>query len=576
MRRKPPWRFDWERKPMRLLNIPVCCRALNASMLWSALLVLVVAPWAYLPANAADVDLSSKTFRVAVLQDFPPLYLVDSQDRPAGFAVELLETIATEAGFSIVYVATENWATAAQLVRDKVADFVPGFGINDYRLAEFDFTAPMESIPVRAFVKKDDRRINRIEDLASGRFRTAVIDEGAAHVELRQRGGYHLVLKSSVDEGLNALLAGSIDAFIFPEPVLLQKLRSMGLEGFVEAVDEPLLTLKRGYLFRSGDEHLESFNKILTELVGSSFYAELLKKWYGEPEPFWTVKRAVVYMFIFAGVLAVLLVLWKHDSVRRVNKKLRRSERHLAAKNHELEQLVYVASHDLRSPLVNVEGFSRELEYSLKDIGVLLEKDDTNLAATEQLLRAEFPDMLQSLEHIRSSARQMDVLIKGLLKLSRSGRTVLQIETIDMNLLLQELAGSFAYRIREVGMELAIGVLPPCRGDASHITKIFANLIDNAIKYRDKSRSGRIDITGTVNKEWAFYRVADNGIGIAENHQANIFELFHRLNPGDEGGEGLGLTAVKQILGRLEGDIRVESQPGIGSVFSVALPATRN
>lgn len=561
---------------MRLLKIPAVCRLLTASVLRSALLVLVFALWADLPAKAAVVDLSSKTFRVAVLRDFPPLYLVDSHGRPAGFAVDLLETIAAKAGFSIMYVATENWGTAAQLVRDKEADFVPGYGINDYRLAEFDFTAPMESIPVRAFVKKDDRRISRIEDLASGRFRTAVIDEGAAHVELRQRGGYNLVLKSSVDEGLNALLAGSIDTFIFPEPVLLQKLRSMGLEGFVETVDEPLLTLKRGYLFRSGDEHLESFNGILTELVGSSFYAELLKKWYGEPEPFWTIKRVVVYMLIFAGVLAVLLVLWKHDTVRRINKKLRRSERHLAAKNRELEQLVYVASHDLRSPLVNVDGFSRELEYSLKDIGALLEKDDTDLATAEQLLRAEFPDMLQSLERIRSSARQMDVLIKGLLKLSRSGRIVLQIETIDMNRLVQELAGSFAYRIREAGMTLEVGALPPCLADVSQVTQIFTNLIDNAIKYRDKGRTGRIDITGTEDKEWSLYRVADNGIGIAENHQANIFELFHRLNPGDEGGEGLGLTAVKQILGRLEGDIRVESQPGSGSVFSVALPAARN
>jgi signal transduction histidine kinase len=543
------------------------------------LMLLACGLWLFGCAGAAHADsvtaaeLRGASFRVAVLRDFPPLYMEDSQGRPTGFAIELLEAIAAEAGFSIEYIASENWGTAAQLIRDKEADIVPGYGINDYRLAEFDFTVPMESIPVRVFVKKGDRRIRRIEDLANPGFTTAVINEGAAHVELRQRGGYHLTLENNVDEGLNALLAGSVDAFIFPEPVLLQKLRSMGLEGFVVTVDEPLLILKRGYLFRSGDEHLESFNRILSELVGSSFYAGLLKKWYGEPEPFWTIKKAVALMFIFAGVTVILLVLWKHDSVRRVNKKLRRSEAHLAAKNRELEQLVYVASHDLRSPLVNVDGFSRELEYSLKDIGALLEKDDTDHAIIEQMLRAEFPDMLQSLERIRGSVRQMDVLIKGLLKLSRSGRTVLQIETIDMNGLLQELAGSFAYRIKEAGMELGIDALPSCLGDASQITQIFANLIDNAIKYRDKSRPGRIDITGTANKEWALYRVEDNGIGIAENHQANIFELFHQLNPGSEDGEGLGLTAVKQILGRLDGDIRVESQPGIGSVFIVTLPA---
>ena len=558
---------------MRLLNKIALFRVSTATVLWVAVVVLVFAPWAELQANDPVVDLSSATFRVAVLRDFPPLYMEDSQGQPTGFAVELLETIAGEAGFSIEYITTENWGTAAQLVRDGEADFVPGFGINDYRLAEFDFTVPMESIPVRAFVKKDDRRIGRIEHLANARFRTAVIDEGAAHVELRRRGGYNLVLKNNVDEGLNALLAGSVDAFIFPEPVLLQKLRSMGLEGFVDIVDEPLFVLKRGYLFRPGDRYLESFNRLLVELVQSPYYSDLLKKWYGEPAPFWTVKKVVIYMLLSAGVLSVLLVVWKNYSVRLVNKRLRRSEKHLAAKNRELEQLVYVASHDLRSPLVNVDGFSRELDYSLKDIGALLDEENVDHKMLERVLRAEFPDMQQSLERIRGSARQMDMLIKGLLKLSRSGRVTLQIETIDMNSLMQELAESFAYRIEETGMELMMGELPPCLGDAPHITQVFANLIDNAIKYRDKGRPGRINISGSVHKGWILYRVEDNGIGIADNHQTNIFELFHRLNPADEGGEGLGLTAVKQILGRLDGDITVESRPGVGSVFIVALPA---
>lgn len=187
----------------------------------------------------------------------------------------------------------------------------------------------MESIPVRAFVKKGDRRIRTISDLASADYTTAVINEGAAHVELMRRGGYNLVLKNSVDEGLNALLAGMDDAFIFPEPVLLQKLRTMGLEGFVEAVDEPLLTLKRGYLFRPGDDHLQNFNSILTALIDSPAYAELLNKWYGEPTPFWTAKKVAGYMLVFAGVLCVLLVVWKNYCVGSINKKMRKLASHL-------------------------------------------------------------------------------------------------------------------------------------------------------------------------------------------------------------------------------------------------------
>jgi signal transduction histidine kinase len=545
----------------RILMLLACC-------LW----LFGAAGFALADAESG-ADLRGASFRVAVLQDFPPLYGQDSQGRPTGFAIDLLETMASAAGFTIDYVVTENWGTAAQLVRDGVVDFVPGFGINEERLAEFSFSVPMETFPVRIFIKKDDRRIRTVEDLAATGFTTAVIIEGSAHVELRCRGGFDLVPKTSVDEGLNALLAGIVDAFVFPEAVLLQKMRSMGLEGLVEAVDEPLLTAKRGYLFRLGDERVESFNQVLTALVDSPLYGELFKKWYGEPTPFWTIKRVVTYMGVLVAVLAAVLVVWRSYSVGRFNKRLKRSEKHLAARNRELEQLVYVASHDLRSPLVNVDGFSRELEFTLKDIGALLEKKDTDQQQLENLLRAEFPEMQQSLERIRKSTRQMDLLIKGLLKLSRSVRGALQLQPIDMNRLVQDLFGSFAFQIEDLGIELTIGDLPPCRGDISQVTQVFANLIDNAIKYRDQRRQPRIHISGEVKKESVLYRVADNGIGIAANHQSNIFELFHRLNPVDGEGEGLGLTAVKQILSRLDGDIQVESQPGNGSVFIVALPA---
>ncbi len=542
-------------------------------------MLLVCSLWLFCAAGVvsadseAGADLRGANFRVAVLQDFPPLYGQDSQGRPTGFAVDLLEAMAKEAGFTIDYVVTENWGTAAQLVRDNKADLIPGFGINDYRRAEFDFSVPVESIPVRAFVKNNDRRIRRIADLSSDRFVTAVINEGAAHVELRRRGGFRLALQSTVDEGLNDLLAGSVDAFIFPEPVLLQKLRSMDLAGFVEAVDEPLLTLKRGYLFRPGDPYLPSFNQRLEGLVQSAVYTDLLNKWYGKPDPFWTIQRAVFYMLLLLAMLAAALVIWKNYSVGRVNSRLRRSEKHLAVRNRELEQLVYVASHDLRSPLVNVDGFSRELEYSLKDIAALLKADIHDPAAVEQLVRSELSDMQQSLERIRKSTRQMDRLIKGLLKLSRSVRGALQVQTIDMNRLIQDLSASFAFQIDQLDIELTIGDLPPCRGDISQVSQVFANLIDNAIKYRDQKRQTRIHISGEVKKESVLYRVADNGIGIADNHQGNIFELFHRLNPADGEGEGLGLTAVKQILARLDGDIQVESQLGDGTVFIITLPA---
>jgi PAS domain S-box-containing protein len=283
--------------------------------------------------------------------------------------------------------------------------------------------------------------------------------------------------------------------------------------------------------------------------------------------------RGVYEVRVFQGAPGQAVVNFVDISERKqAEEAILQAQKNLASKNKELEQLVYVASHDLRSPLVNVDGFSRELEYDLKTISGAMEGNDGSPAALEQTLRAELPDMRKSLERIRNSARQMDALLKGLLKLSRSGRAALHIAPVDMNDLLRQVCASFAFRVQELGAELTVADLPPCLGDAMQITQVFANLVDNAIKYRDTQRQCQVSIAGQVEGNRAVYRVEDNGIGIAGNHQENIFELFHRLNPADTEGEGLGLTIARQVLGRLDGEIKVESQPGVGSSFIVSLP----
>jgi PAS domain S-box-containing protein len=244
----------------------------------------------------------------------------------------------------------------------------------------------------------------------------------------------------------------------------------------------------------------------------------------------------------------------------------------IASKNKELEQIVYVASHDLRSPLVNVDGYSRELEYSIAEIKKSLENPNVDIAEVAKTLKSELPEIADSLAHIRNSTRQMDLLLKGLLKLSRSGRASLKIDVIDMDKLAKQVASSFEFQCKETNVKLSIGELLPCKGDAVQLTQVLANLIGNALKYTSPERQTAIEISGTLKGNMCEYCVRDNGIGIAPEHQEKIFELFHRLDPSQTEGEGLGLTIVRQILSRLNGDIRVESKKGEGSRFYVSLP----
>jgi chemotaxis family two-component system sensor kinase Cph1 len=243
----------------------------------------------------------------------------------------------------------------------------------------------------------------------------------------------------------------------------------------------------------------------------------------------------------------------------------------LAEKNKELETIVYTVSHDLRSPLVNVQGFGKQLGRACAKIQ---EAAAANAGAVPQatlkpLVEETIP---QALRFINAGVNKMEMLLAGLLRYSRLGRVVLTIGPIDMNALLAGVVAAARFQLNEAGAEVVVESLPPCLGDTAHTSQVFANLIDNALKYREPSRALRLLVRGRVEEGKAIYSVADNGIGIPAEHQPKVFEIFHRLNPDATPGEGLGLTIAQRVLERQHGRLWVESRAGAGSTFFVSLP----
>ncbi|MGE9296796.1 MAG: sensor histidine kinase [Puniceicoccales bacterium] len=243
----------------------------------------------------------------------------------------------------------------------------------------------------------------------------------------------------------------------------------------------------------------------------------------------------------------------------------------LEQKNKDLQQIVYVASHDLRSPLLNIIGFSAELENGAKRLREVADSEqESDRREFEYILDKDIPEMVS---FITISGRRMDMLLKGLLQYSRLGRYPVCPEKINMDELFAELADSIAFQLKEVDGSLKITELPDCYGDRSLMSQLFSNLLDNAIKYRSPERPLQVSVYAESHQSTIRYTVEDNGQGVSPQHQDRIFEIFHRLNPDRQQGEGLGLSICALIANRFGGRIFVNSAVGEGSRFHVELPA---
>jgi PAS domain S-box-containing protein len=273
------------------------------------------------------------------------------------------------------------------------------------------------------------------------------------------------------------------------------------------------------------------------------------------------------------NVTGILGIFWDITERKQIEQEREQLVKTLEFKNKELQDVVYTASHDLRSPLVNIQGFSGELEADCNRLLKLLDKAAVDPELKEQIEPLAKEAIPESLGFIFGSANKMAGLLDGLLRVSRVGTAKINRKPIDANNTMSEVLAAMEYQIKENCVAISVGTLPGCIGDVNMVDQVFTNLIGNAIKYRDPAKKCEIRVSGKVEDAMSIYCVEDNGIGISPKHQGKVFEIFHRLDPNDSaGGEGLGLTIVTRIIDRLGGDIWIESEPDEGSKFFFALP----
>lgn len=254
--------------------------------------------------------------------------------------------------------------------------------------------------------------------------------------------------------------------------------------------------------------------------------------------------------------------------------------------NEEIQRFAYIVSHDLRSPLVNIMGFTSELEELRGDIfrriatlsrevadKQMPEKADADgepeLTPPDQQLSEDFTE---ALGFIKSSIGKMDRLISAILNLTREGRRQFQPVPIDTRELIENIASTMAHQAAEANAEIRIEPLPDIVSDRLALEQIFSNLIDNALKYLKSGVPGDIRIRGKQKLGFAIFEIADNGRGIDPKDHQRIFDLFRRAGTQDRPGQGIGLAHVRALVRRLGGTMSVTSALGEGSTFTITLP----
>jgi signal transduction histidine kinase len=256
--------------------------------------------------------------------------------------------------------------------------------------------------------------------------------------------------------------------------------------------------------------------------------------------------------------------------------------------NEEIQRFAYIVSHDLRSPLVNIMGFTSELEELRGDIfkriatlgrgaSATLVPDNATDDAEPELDGSDkqmSQDFTEALSFIKSSIGKMDRLISAILNLTREGRREFQPVPIDTRELIEGIVSTVAHQASEADAQIRIEPLPAIVSDRLALEQIFSNLIDNALKYLKPGVPGDITVRGRTKLGFAIFEIADNGRGIDPKDHQRIFDLFRRAGPQDRPGQGIGLAHVRALVRRLGGTMSVASELHQGSTFTITLPAT--
>ncbi len=240
------------------------------------------------------------------------------------------------------------------------------------------------------------------------------------------------------------------------------------------------------------------------------------------------------------------------DKIIRLSRETEERASQLDAANKELESFTYTVSHDLRSPLRAIDGFSKIVE---DEYGSQFDDEGKRLLGV-----------------IRANAQKMAVLIDDLLEFSRLGRRRLAMDAIDMNQLVEEACQEVRAATNTGAVKISMAPLPEAWGDRALLKQVWVNFLSNAIKFSGKSAAPEVSVSGHRLDDENIYAVKDNGVGFDMRYYNKLFGVFQRLHGvTDFPGTGVGLAIIHRVVSRHGGRVWAESTLNQGATFFFSL-----
>lgn len=501
----------------------------------------------------------------------PPLAFSIPSSQPAGLAIDVLREAALLAGLDLTFVEHRNPEQTLAAIQADEALIVPALVPTPERREVVGFTRPVGAVLIGLFARADtavELARNGLEGARIGYLAGAIGERVVAKMPDARVEAYQ-----ASEAMLEALAAGRLDGAVLPEAQFLQARTAVlagasyqRVEGYGDTYPFAIAVGK------DRPDVLARLDAALGGMQASRRFSEIESRWIGAPPPYWTRRRVVVTATaaVAATLLLCVVLIWQvrersRDALltearrfgaaqKRLAAELGEKNAELEARSRDMERLIYVVSHDLKSPLVSIGGFTRRL--------------------TRHVAEGDREKAVMALERIGRNVESMTALIDGILRLGRIGAESAEHRPVDLAEVVEGVRAAVADRLEQRRARLvALKPMPMVRADPVQLRQAVQNLVENALRHGCPGPGMTVEVISRRRDGMVEVGVRDEGPGVPPDQQRAIFDLYRRGSNGDEaGGAGLGLATVRKIAEWHGGGVRVDSRPGAGATFWIAFP----